>query len=105
MGTASSRRHSRSGSGGGSGAAGAGDDKAAHEKKLNLYIWSAYLAKDTLSVFEQRYGVGTKKNSSDRQGFLPFLNAWLTGTISDGTWGRLYAQDIAPASKETKTKP
>jgi ABC-type amino acid transport substrate-binding protein len=57
------------------------------------------------ALVEQRYGVGTKKNTSDRQGFLPFLNTWLAGAISDGTWGRVYAQDIAPLSKETKTKP
>jgi ABC-type amino acid transport substrate-binding protein len=57
------------------------------------------------AIVEQRYGIGTKKNASDREGFLPFLNAWLRGAISDGTWGRLYAQDIAPASKETKTSP
>ena len=57
------------------------------------------------ALVEQRYGIGTKKNNSDRQGFLPFVNSWLAGAISDGTWGRLYAQDIAPLSKETKTKP
>ena len=56
-------------------------------------------------LLEERYAIGTKKNSSDRQGFLPFLNTWLGGAIGDGTWGRLYAQHIAPLSKETKTKP
>lgn len=56
-------------------------------------------------LVEQRYGFGSKKNASDRQGFLPFLNTWLGGVIRDGTWGRLYAQDIAPLSKETKTAP
>ena len=57
------------------------------------------------ALLEQRYGVGTKKNTSDRQGFLPFLNTWLAGVIRDGTWGRLYAQHITPLSKETKTSP
>jgi glutamate transport system substrate-binding protein len=56
-------------------------------------------------LLEQRYGIGTKKNTSDRQGFLPFLNTWLAGVIRDGTWGRLYAQHITPLSKETKTSP
>ena len=56
-------------------------------------------------VLEQRYGVGVKKNTSDRQGFLPFLNTWLAGVIRDGTWSRLYAQHIAPLSRETKTAP
>ncbi|OLC01553.1 MAG: hypothetical protein AUI15_05335 [Actinobacteria bacterium 13_2_20CM_2_66_6] len=56
-------------------------------------------------LLEQRYGIGTKKNASDRQGFLPFLNTWLAGVVRDGTWGRLYAQHITPLSKETKTTP
>jgi hypothetical protein len=29
----------------------------------------------------------------------------LGGAIKDGTWARLYAQHIAPLSKETKTSP
>jgi ABC-type amino acid transport substrate-binding protein len=57
------------------------------------------------AILEQRYAIGTKKNASDRQGFLPFLNTWLGLVIRDGTWGRLYAQDIAPLSKETRTSP
>jgi ABC-type amino acid transport substrate-binding protein len=56
-------------------------------------------------LLEQRYAIGTKKNTSDRQGFLPFLNTWLGGVIRDGTWGRLYAQHITPLSKETRTSP
>jgi ABC-type amino acid transport substrate-binding protein len=56
-------------------------------------------------LLSERYGVGTKKNASDRQGFLPFLNSWLAGVVRDGTWGRLYAQHIAPLSKETRTSP
>ena len=56
-------------------------------------------------LLEERYAIGTKKNTSDREGFLPFLNTWLAGVIRDGTWGRLYAQYIAPLSKETKTSP
>lgn len=57
------------------------------------------------AMVEERYGIGTKKNTSDRQGFLLFLNTWLAAVIRDGTWGRLYTQDIAPLSKETKTNP
>ena len=57
------------------------------------------------ALLEQRYAIGTSKNTSNRQGFLPFLNTWLAGVIRDGTWGRLYAQHIAPLSKETKTSP
>jgi ABC-type amino acid transport substrate-binding protein len=57
------------------------------------------------ALVEERYGVGAKKNASDRQGFLAFLNSWLATTIRDGTWGRLYAQHITPLSKEMKTSP
>jgi polar amino acid transport system substrate-binding protein len=53
----------------------------------------------------ERYAIGVKKNTNDRQGFLPFLNTWLAGVIRDGTWGRLYAQHITPLSKDTKTSP
>ena len=53
----------------------------------------------------ERYAIGVKKNTGDRQGFLPFLNTWLAGVIRDGTWGRLYAQHITPLSKDTKTSP
>jgi len=56
-------------------------------------------------LVEERYAIGAKKNTSDREGFLPFLNTWLAGLIRDGTWGRLYAQHIAPLAKETKTAP
>ncbi|HYV21399.1 MAG TPA: transporter substrate-binding domain-containing protein, partial [Candidatus Bathyarchaeia archaeon] len=75
-----------------------------------LTLWSL-LAQDPNTkivgrpLVEVRYAIGTKKNTSDRQGFLPFLNTWLAGVIGDGTWGRLYAQHIAPLSRETKTAP
>ncbi len=57
------------------------------------------------ALLQERYGIGAKKNASDRQGFVPFLNSWLAGMIRDGTWGRLYGQHIAPLSKETRTRP
>ena len=56
-------------------------------------------------LVEERYAIGAKKNTSDREGFLPFLDTWLAGLIRDGTWGRLYTQHIAPLSKETKAVP
>jgi ABC-type amino acid transport substrate-binding protein len=56
-------------------------------------------------IVPERYAIGTKKNISDRQGFLPFLNTFVSGVIRDGTWGRLYAQHITPLSRETKTSP
>lgn len=57
-------------------------------------------------VTTERYSIGMKKNAAgDRQGLLPFLNAWLAGAIRDGTWARLYAQHIKTYSGETKTTP
>ena len=54
----------------------------------------------------ERYAIGSKKSASgDRQGFVPFLNTWLAGIVRDGTWGRLYAKDVAPVSHETRTSP
>ena len=53
----------------------------------------------------ERYAIGVKKNTGDRQGFLPFLTVWLAGVIRDGTWGHLYAQHITPLSNDTKTSP
>ena len=58
------------------------------------------------NVTTERYAIGMKKSESgDRNGLLPFVNAWLGGAIRDGTWGRLYAQDVAPLSGERKTAP
>ncbi len=57
-------------------------------------------------VTTDRYSIGVKKNSAgDRQGFVPFLNAWLAEAIRDGTWARLYAQDIKTYSGDTKATP
>ena len=57
-------------------------------------------------VTTERYSIGLKTNAAgDRQGFLPFINAWLAGAIRDGTWARIYAQDIKTYSGETKTTP
>lgn len=73
-------------------------------------VWSLVRENpDTRPISEplttERYAIGVKKNTGDRQGFLPFLNAWLAGVIRDGTWGRLYAQHITPLSHDTKTSP
>jgi ABC-type amino acid transport substrate-binding protein len=86
--------------------AGQVDAIGAHE----MLLWS--LARDNPDtklvgglLTTERYAIGVKKNASDRNAFLPFLNTWLAGVIRDGTWGRLYSQHIAPLSKETKTAP
>jgi ABC-type amino acid transport substrate-binding protein len=56
-------------------------------------------------LLAQRYGVGVKKDTGDRQGLLPFLNTFVADVVGDGTWARLYAQHIAPLAKDTKTNP
>ena len=54
----------------------------------------------------ERYVIGTKKSvGNDREGFAAFINSWLADVIRDGTWARVYAFDIAPFSKETRTRP
>jgi ABC-type amino acid transport substrate-binding protein len=56
-------------------------------------------------LLEVRYGIATKKHTSDRQGFLPFLSQAVADIVRGNTWARLYAQHITPLSKETKTSP
>ena len=56
-------------------------------------------------ILPERYAIGTKKNANDRQGFLPFLNAFVAGAIRDGTWAQLYAKHVAPLSKDSRTAP
>jgi ABC-type amino acid transport substrate-binding protein len=46
-----------------------------------------------------------KKNSGDRNGFVAFLNTWLAGIITDGTWGKLYEKHITPVSGDKKQAP
>ena len=55
---------------------------------------------------DEPYGIGVKKNeSSDRNGFVVFLNTWLAGAIKDGTWGKLYEKHITPVSGDKKQNP
>jgi len=57
-------------------------------------------------VTSERYGIGVKRNSgSDRQGFLPFVDAFIGDAIRDGTWARLYARDVTPVSADRKSAP
>ncbi len=53
----------------------------------------------------ERYGLGTKKHTADRQGFLPFLNQFIADVVRGNSWARLYAQHITPLSKELKSNP
>jgi ABC-type amino acid transport substrate-binding protein len=55
---------------------------------------------------DEPYGIGVKKNANaDRQGFVPFLNAWIAQIVSNGTWGKLYEKHITPVSGDKKTTP
>lgn len=51
-------------------------------------------------------GIGIKKNASgDRQGFLEFVNSTLLALVANRTWAKLYQQDVAPVSGDTKQLP
>jgi ABC-type amino acid transport substrate-binding protein len=54
---------------------------------------------------DEPYGIGVKKDTGDRVGFVPFLNTWLAGIIKDGTWGKVYEKHITPVSGDKKTSP
>jgi ABC-type amino acid transport substrate-binding protein len=54
---------------------------------------------------DEPYGIGVKKNAGDRNGFVAFLNTWLAGIITDGTWGKLYEKHITPVSGDKKQAP
>ena len=55
---------------------------------------------------DEPYGIGIKQNtSSDRNGFVAFLNTWLAAAIKDGTWGKLYEKHITPVSGDKKQAP
>jgi ABC-type amino acid transport substrate-binding protein len=56
-------------------------------------------------LLEVDYGIATKKHTSDRQGFLPFLSQAVADIVRGNTWARLYAQHITPLSKDSKTSP
>jgi glutamate transport system substrate-binding protein len=57
-------------------------------------------------VTTERYGIGLKRNSgSDRQGFRPFVDAFIGDTIRDGTWAQLYARYVTPVSADRKSAP
>lgn len=54
---------------------------------------------------EEPYGIGVKKDTGDRVGFVPFLNTWLAGIIKDGTWAKIYEKHISPVSGDKKQAP
>ena len=54
---------------------------------------------------DEPYGIGVKKDTGDRVGFVPFLNTWLAQIIKDGTWGKVYEKHITPVSGDKKTAP
>lgn len=58
------------------------------------------------SFGDRRYGIGVKKNvNGDRQGFLPFLDDFVSRLVSSGTWASLYEKDITPLTGDRKQSP
>ncbi len=54
---------------------------------------------------DEPYGIGVKKDTGDRVGFVPFLNTWIAGLIKDGTWAKIYEKHITPVSGDKKQAP
>lgn len=54
---------------------------------------------------DEPYGIGIKKDTGDRNGFVAFINGQLTAMYNDGRWARIYKAHITPLSGDEKTKP
>jgi polar amino acid transport system substrate-binding protein len=54
---------------------------------------------------DEPYGIGVKKDTGDRVGFVPFLNTFIAQIVKDGTWGKIYEKHITPVSGDKKTAP
>ena len=54
---------------------------------------------------EEPYGIGVKKDTGDRVGFVGFLNTFLAQIVKDGTWGKIYEKHISPVSGDKKQAP
>jgi ABC-type amino acid transport substrate-binding protein len=54
---------------------------------------------------DEPYGIGIKKDTGDRNGFVAFINAQLTAMYTDGRWAKIYKAHITPLSGDEKTKP
>jgi ABC-type amino acid transport substrate-binding protein len=54
---------------------------------------------------DEPYGIGIKKDSGDRAGFVAFINTQLGAMFTDGRWGKFYKTHISPVSGDEKSKP
>jgi ABC-type amino acid transport substrate-binding protein len=54
---------------------------------------------------DEPYGIGIKKDTGDRAGFVAFINAQLSAMFTDGRWGKFYKTHITPVSGDEKSKP
>jgi ABC-type amino acid transport substrate-binding protein len=54
---------------------------------------------------DEPYGIGIKKDTGDRAGFVAFINAQLAAMFTDGRWGKFYKTHITPVSGDEKSKP
>jgi ABC-type amino acid transport substrate-binding protein len=54
---------------------------------------------------DEPYGIGIKKDTGDRVGFVAFINAQLTAMFNDGRWAKIYKAHISPLAGDEKTKP
>jgi ABC-type amino acid transport substrate-binding protein len=54
---------------------------------------------------DEPYGIGVKKNTGDRTGFVDLINRTLVSLIQSGKWGTFYKQWITPVSGDEKRSP
>ncbi|MBI3522132.1 MAG: glutamate ABC transporter substrate-binding protein [Chloroflexi bacterium] len=54
---------------------------------------------------EEPYGIGVKKSTGDRTGFVDYINRQLVAMIQDGRWARAYETWVSPVSNDKKKSP
>ncbi len=55
---------------------------------------------------DEPYGIGVKKNqSSDRNGFVEYINKQLAAMVADGRWAKIYKHWVTPVSGDEKRSP
>lgn len=67
-------------------------------KDTNTKIVGSYFS-------DEDYGIGIKKSSGDRTGFVDFVNRSLVALIQDGRWATHYKKFITPVSSDEKRTP
>jgi putative glutamine transport system substrate-binding protein len=54
---------------------------------------------------DEPYGIGIKKDTGDRVGFVAFINSQLGAMFTDRRWAKIYKTHITPVSGDEKSKP